>query len=56
MSTLERKLMSQLRLGVTMMPRTTPVREDWIERSVELIGEYLVAEEREQQGRSPACR
>jgi hypothetical protein len=56
MTDLERKMMLQLRTGVLWMPRTTTMREDWIDLSQRLISEYVTEEAREQEGRTGTSR
>jgi len=56
MTDLERKMMLQLRTGVLWMPRTTTMREDWIDESQRLISEYVTEEAREQEGRTGISR
>jgi hypothetical protein len=56
MTDLERKMMLQLRTGIMWMPRTTTMREDWIDRSQQLISKYVTEEAREQEGRTTTSR
>jgi len=42
MTDLEQKMMAQLRLGITMMPRNTPPRIDRNHRATELIAELMI--------------